>query len=486
MKKFIAILIMIIFTFGVSYAEVDSAFLDSFLQLSEGDELDFSLKCKLNSLYPYDDSQTKVYNRALNNFKLNFSSINGEDRQYYLSSLSFADSNIFSNVELKYGEKQYILNTLLQGTVFSSSEQKNIFDIFNIENPFNDKEHFTSEKSISDLDYIVNNIDQGEKKKRVSFAVKGFQDPYEQSITDIGKNNFEQYEQIIHTIALIGFDEEYSNSLNIEFDNRYSLRTLYDKEGRAIGVRLKGGVSLDGQKYEINTTIDFTHDLSRVYIKNKFKNSNTKYIATELGMDQKSGENNSYFEIKDKNYKLTDNKESNIISDIGQNQNTMRGSYKHFSSVENGESISSKLIELTPDITIEKSEKKKYVRGNIGLKYTDNDILKIDLQAQFGNADDLQKAYDIAGIFDVAIKNGGIEQNPDYFKGDSEEARIVNLDEYNQEIFKSLQEDLKTQFSAKTLRVMLAQEDHSDYILSYGMQPEDWQEFLEYYKSLEE
>lgn len=203
-------------------------------------------------------------------------------------------------------------------------------------------------------------------------------------------------------------------------------------------------------------------------------------------MDQKSGENNSYFEIKDKNYKLTDNKESNIISDIGQNQNTMRGSYKHFSSVENGESISSKLIELTPDITIEKSGKKKYVRGNIGLKYTDNDILKIDLQAQFGNADDLQKAYDIAGIFDVAIKNGGIEQNPDYFKGDSEEARIVNLDEYNQEIFKSLQEDLKTQFSAKTLRVMLAQEDHSDYILSYGMQPEDWQEFLEYYKSLEE
>lgn len=473
---------------GSAYAETkyDTSFIENFLELDEGAELDFSAKFKLNSLYPYDDSQTAVYSRALNNFKLNCAVKNELDRQYFLSNLIFVDSDIFTNVELEYNDNRYILNTLLNDTILKTSGQKDMFDIYNIENPFKETQYFNSEKALFELENIINTLDKGEKRRRVSFEVKGFKDPYEQSNTDIDKNNIDEYSNTIFALATIGLDEEYIQSLGLELKSRYSYRVLFDKEDRAIGVRIKGAVLLNGKNQELSSTIDFTPELNKVKIDNKFKESNTKYIYTKLDFAKSEGINEAFYEKKDRDNVIIQEEARNFIIDIGKSQNTLKGKYKRSNHIENGKTSSSKSLEISSDITLEKSDRKRYIRGNAGIKYFDDEILMLDAEAEFANSGNMQKCYDIASIFDVAIRNGGIEQNIDYFNANEDKAEIINIDEYSDDVQKALQEDLKKQFSAKTLRAMLTQEDNSAYILSYGMQPEDWQEFLDYYKSLEE
>lgn len=485
MKKFIALVLILLMISNISYALNIDDITNKIIDLTQNNELDMSIQCHLNSLYPYDDSQTAIYSKALSKFKYSFSQrTNKNNKPYYLSSLDFADKNIFTNVEFDHDNNHYIVNSLLKPNIMTSASNVPVFKLLDFNNIFDKNDYFDAEKAENDLFSIISNIDNGEKKKRVNFNVKGFQNPYKQANIDITSNNISQYTQTIFNILKIGLADSFTDTLSIKLSNRYTLRVLYDKNNSVTGIRLNGDIYINGTKQNINSTLNFTDDLSKIEIDSKIKANNKQYIYCAVTKD--SNTVNVKFESLQNNIKTIQEKLYTLSSTEYANTNSLNGTYMVSNIVESNDGTSSQKLELIPNISIDKANKKHYMRGSIAIKYTANNILMLDMLATLGSAGNIQVAHDISKTIDVAISNGGINKNLSYFDTKNTSAMILDVDNIDDNVKSKLIDEMKKQFSARVLRAMLAQEDNSAYILSYGMQEEDWNEFLKYYHSLEE
>lgn len=490
MKKILSLVLVLLLGAQSALALEQNSLFAKIFSLSEEGDIAFVASGELSELYPYTKEQAELYGRALSQFSLHYLASTKEGKTFSSMDLSFADIPLFSQVEFQVDEDYYVLNSLLDKRLFKTNSLNMLYP--ETVNLLENQVIFDFEIAKEELSTEIAELGELGERKQGSVAIKGFPKASASSTLKIKKDELAEYEDRIVSAVLAGFAKKWKDELYFEPFGAWEAKQFYDKAGELVGLRFSGAANLNEVKHSVDYVLNRSSDFEEYEIILKIKQNNRNYVSLELKYDREGTQHRSKFEQVQAGDVFRQSIESKLKWKQDAKKNSLTGSYTLLE--EHSAAGTSREIRLSPKLNIEKQEEIRKLSGDLGLSILENNVILIDAQLHFASNPQTEKLEKLAHAMDVAERNGGLEKNLDYLQSVSKQFGedfaqdyiLLDLDNYSPLLRTGLQKELVELFSAKLLKAMLQQEDHSAYILSYGMQPADWEAFIQEYESKKE
>ncbi len=489
-KRIFTILLTGILLLQTLSAQAQSGLFGKVFSLESGTEMSFAAGATLKKLYPYTDDQAALYGRALSNVLLRYLASDREDKTFIGIDLEYAGEHLFSQVEFALDGEFYSLNSLLDKRLIKSSHSNALVE--NTVNPFDYTLLFDMDQAREDLALLIENTGALAELKKGNISIKGFPKANFAATLKLTKDTVAAHEELITDALMAGFSHEYRSGLFIEPFGNWEIKQFFNQSEELVGLRMNGSANVNDIKNTVEYVLNFTKDFSVFEITCMLKQNRNNYRSLKLKYDKDGLVHRSELEEAEKKNIFRQTVESDLKLEESATINRLRGTYTL--SEEQTEDGSSKSIRLTPNIQITKDGIRRSVEGEMGLLMSENNVTMVDADIRFQANDDTKKLEQFAHALDTANRHGGIENNLDYiqtvvkyfYEEETQKTILLDLDRYSDMLLEGIRMEIIDNFSAKLLHAMLKQEDHSAYILSFGMQPADWDEFIQEYKRNQE
>ncbi len=487
MKKFIVLFsILLLFCFSAQALPID-ALLNHTLDNKEEGELSFALSARLHSLFPYDDSQIEVLGKVFEKTKLSYAGQYSKENTYSILQLDYADMPLFTQAEFVGNNAVYTANSLWSGTVLQTRETGLMQELLQAQMPNNIELLYDAYLAQEEWKQVIETHKSNATHKKNNAKIKGFDKPAFYADTELSEDEISAYVDFFATALFAGFQNAFVTD-SIEFVGKWHIKEFFNNEKQLDGLRLKGNVLFNDEKRSVNLYFHSHQNASKIESKLEIKGKRNQSITLEMGFEQNGVRQYSKFERIDGKESILQEVNSNLKFKDTDNKRIVSGKVVFIDEQQGAEPLQ-QTITIEPNITVHKIQNNRFITGDAKFAYSKNDAKIINLDLFFDNELQNNEARLALQAMQKADAHGGIDANASFLQSvagmfaQAEKVQVLNLANYNSAMLEALKNQSMQVFAGRLLKAMLAQPDHSEEILSYGMQKEDWEQFLEYYKN---
>ncbi|NMD38324.1 MAG: hypothetical protein GYA87_06580 [Christensenellaceae bacterium] len=475
--------------------------MNSFIDTNENYSINFDISARANKLYPFDDSQTQVYNKAIQNLQLSLSFKQYADKIVSLSKLTYAGDEVYSQAEITNKDMYYTLNSLLDFRILAKDGASPL-SMLNIGDEIIESNYCFNPFAAKDLhnSLIQPLIDTlGESKKTKTNAK--FKETANAKVLYtyvVPKDEIDKYADLITTVMIVGIDSKIQKDMSPIPYGKWEIKDYHDDKGNRVAIKFDGKAEFaNGIKRKIEFLASFNNSYNSYRYEFKATSVNTRndyYDIKCILKDEKGIIIKSEYKHKTREFQNTETIISNLDINKSKSVTEFIGDFEYKTENKVDDITNTNSYRIEPNIQLINNNNVFSLNGNANLFIKNNNANTVDMTLNLSDVSNMDKAAEYEKALVFGIDSGGIEQNLNSIEESLEPyicnkdfgIQYINMDEWNEVYIKSISNELVQNVAASLLKIMVNQDDMSADILSYGMTDDDWNKFTETLKHIKE